>query len=291
MLAKTNEVFAANPVPGPARATAHSVVQPLNTAGLAVQLTRFIEAPQDIKRERRFASMLLTAKFVALVQVRKVGKVGTDDIKTQMQIGLGVTRYMADGQRYIPVFTDEQMMTRFMESNAKNLDMRSFAFTSQELMAECKRLDAAGVLINPGKQSFPLTAEYWDYINQVVPLVEPDVQQLKLELLRVDRNKLTRSMTKRAKHIRGIKRLWATNVRLSTHSPSELAIIVDYKGTDEAFDKRYAKSLAVAARAVLELDQDVLVGTINDEVGAQIAAQCAPLYQAGSLFKRGAIYD
>lgn len=269
-----------------AATTENNPLSDLRGSSLALQLNKFMDNPMNSDLERRFASMLLTASFQAVVQVAKAGQVGKDDVKSVLKMGLGITTYLADGRKYIPVFTDPSVLDSFMYQRMPNLHLRTFSFTTQELMSEVARLNVAGILVNPGKQSFPLTNEYWLYINHVMPLIEDDTEDLTIEPMTVDKMKLTRLLTKKAKHIRGVKALWATNVRLTKNDATSLAVIAQFKGRQATFDQKYSRELALTCQQVLDYGQDVLVGTTDDKTGAAIAAQCTPIYEATGLMGR-----
>ncbi|WP_179394045.1 SseB family protein [Lacticaseibacillus absianus] len=263
----------------------------LQGGAMAIQLNRFIGDPLNEDTARRFASMLQTAQFEALVKVATTGQVQRDDVKPTMTMRLGVTTYLADGQQYIPVFTDAATRQHFTQHMGANLDMRNFAFATAELMQEVRRLGVHGLLVNPGRQSFPLTLDYWDYITRVVPVMEAEVERVSIEALTIDKLVLSRALTRAAKRLHGVKQLWTTNVRETTNGPLALAIIADYTGTPAEFDRKCARALVVACRGLLAADQDVLIGTTADPLGQTISGQITPVYQATGFLGRKINYD
>jgi hypothetical protein len=263
----------------------------MHKASLAVQLSHFMQAPENPELEQRFATMLLDAQFEALVAVGHAGQVQADNVQQHMKFSVGITTYLADGQKYIPVFTDPKVCHSFMQGAAPSLKMRTFSFTTSELMAEVQRRDLAGLLINPGKQSFPLTLTYWDYINQVYPSLQPDADTT-ISLLNADPMRRATPVIRAAKHTRGIERLWLALAQEPGDTAPALVVIAAYTGSPERFQHRVAPQLARASKAILGLDQDVLVGTTADDLGAQVAKTCAPVFTAGHLFgRRSATYD
>lgn len=259
--------------------------QDIHSASLAVRLNRFMAAPQDPELERRFAARLLDVQLVALVSVGQAGKVTTAGATKNLKMSLGITTYLADGQKYIPVFTDAQVCQQFMRNVAPNVEMRSFSLTTGELMSEAERMHITGILVNPGKQSFPLTLTYWRYINRVQPVIQGD-RKPHISLLTGDKLDRASALIKRAKHDRHMKRLWAVETTETKQESPSLTVIAGYTGSEADFHDRVAPSLARASKDILGFDQDVLVGTLSDELGQLVANQCAPIYTATKRFGR-----
>lgn len=272
-------------------ATTHQPKAPaeIHKASLAVQLNHFMQTPEDVELEQRFASRLQDAQFEALVAVGETGHVSQQKVTLGLKMSLGITTYLADGKRYIPVFTDPQVCHQFLKQSAPDFKMRTFSFTTQELMAEVARLQVAGLLINPGKQSFPLTLEYWQYATHVYAAIDGDATW-QLHLLNAEAQDRAQTLVRRCKHIRGLEHLWLAQATAS-NQPDALVIIADYRGDADKFNHTLAAELARSAKDILADAQDVLVGLPSDDLGQKVTHQCAPVYTANHLFGRKSLYD
>ncbi|ANK63255.1 SseB family protein [Loigolactobacillus backii] len=261
------------------------------TTPFVVRLNYFMENPQDHDLERRFAAMLLETYFRALVKVQPTQKMAGEEHSSLLEMGLAITTYLADGKKYIPVFTDQLALKQFAKEMIPNMDFRTFRFSSAELMTEAQRLGVTGLLVNPGKQTFPLSRDYWQYINQVVPLIAPTNDKLRIELPSLGTKKLMGMLKKQCKHLHKINEVWLANVTIAGHDKADLAVIADYRGEQSEFGSKVARKLALACKPFLEYDQDVLVGNLDDEMGKLISQQFAPIYQATTFFGGRPKYD
>lgn len=256
-------------------------VMPFQATGFNHRLQQYMNQPMDPDLERRFAAALLTMSFVVPVQTGKRASSSLQP-KAGLTLALAVTTYLADGQQYIPVFTDKAKMQEFL-SGAPQLDpFRSFEFTSQELMGEVEKLDISGILVNPGYQNFPLNLDYWNYIHQVAPIVISENEKdtdFKFRIIQPVPDKLHAALARELRHIRKAEKAWLIEMKLKNEARFEYTVVVEYKGKKEDFQLKVARKLAKAAHRYLPHGADILVGTAEEAIGLAVKLEVDPFYE------------
>lgn len=256
---------------------------PYHEAKFNYRLQQFMQTPMNPDFEKQFAAALLKMEFYAPVQMVK-RSASIKNANPALSMVLAITTYLADGKRYIPVFSDEKKMQVYLQRTSK-MDFRPFKFTVSELMLEVKHLKANGILINPGDQSFPLTNDYWQYIHQVAPVViNPDEDEVHLQILHPEPVKLQRALIATLRHMRKVRRAWLIGVRLNDQTRYDYSIVVDYEGKQAQFQNKVARKLAVAAHRYLPHGTDLLVGAKNEPLAQQIASEIDPFYVRSNIF-------
>lgn len=251
------------------------LVQPLSqptpapAADFATQLAQFSAHPESPVIERRFAARLLTTRMFALVQV-------------DTQKHLATTTYLADGARYLPVFTTRETLATFIEAMACDLLVQPELMTTQDLMQAAQTYQLNGLLIDPGSESLPVSQSYWRYINRVMPVIDPDLAQVTFADADLDLAPLLARLASGLSGVDDIAQLWLAGVRLTPDDSLCLAVIADYRGFALTFDTDIAPSLAAACQPLLPSGVDVLCGTLQDDFGRLVAAadRAATLNQA-----------
>ncbi|GAX02503.1 SseB protein [Secundilactobacillus pentosiphilus] len=255
-------------------------IMPFRVTGFNHYLQQYMSHPMDSTLESQFAAALLTMRFLVPVQTGKRSATAKQP-KPSLTMSVAVTTYLADGQQYIPVFTDQVKMKQFLDG-APHLDaFRSFEFTSNELMEEADRLEIAGVLINPGYQSFPLSHDYWNYIHQVVPVGLPETDNespFKIRMIDPAPKKLQDAIARELKHVHKVKRAWLVESKVKGESQFDYTVVVDYNDQSNDFQSKVARRIAKAAHRYLPHGADILVGTLGDPIGQAVQQEVDPFY-------------
>ncbi|KRM44088.1 enhanced serine sensitivity protein SseB [Lentilactobacillus parafarraginis] len=254
-------------------------ITPFKTAGFGLRLQAFMNQPMDPEIEHRFAASLLKMTFYVPVQTgHRYATARQPD--PAMTLSVAVTTYLADGEKYIPAFTDLAKLQKFLAGAPNMTPFRSFEFTSEELMGQSKKFQINGVLINPGNESFPLTQEYWQYIHQVAPVVVTRAQNPKstYQLINPTPRKLEGELRRTLRKLRHVKQAWLVGMRTTEDDDYQYTIIVDYVGRPDKFEEKVSRKLALAAHRHLPYGSDIIVGQLRDPVGQEIKARVAPFY-------------
>lgn len=278
---ETDSVKKTEPENTPAKVESQSEgIMSFKTSGFNQRLQSFMNQPMDPALEHRFAASLLEMKFYAPVQTGR-RPASSRQPKPAFTLSVAVTTYLADGQKYIPVFTDLAKMQKFL-AGTPNLDpFRSFEFTSKELMAEAKQFSLQGILINPGAQSFPLTQEYWDYIHKVAPVVVTHNQDddFKFKLINPTPTKLQDALSRALTHIHKIETAWLIKLKPKNDSTYQFAVLVDYRGKPETFEAKVSRKLAIAAHRYLPYGSDIIVGQLEGTLGDEVKHNVDAFYK------------
>lgn len=270
----------------PATTETHGSIMPFQITGFNHRLQQYMNQPLDQGLERRFAAALLTMRFIVPVQTT-VRHASAKQPKPGLGLAVAITTYLADGQHYIPVFTDQLKMQAFLADAPQLEPFRSFEFTSEELMNEAKKLDLAGILINPGHQSFPLSQQYWDYIHQVAPIVSSEEEQeveFKFRIIYPAPDKLQHALQQELKHARKAQEAWLIETKLKGEVKYDYTVVVDYHGDANEFQEKVARKLAKVAHRYLPHGSDILVGTLDDSMGAAVKVEIDPFYKRKRWF-------
>ncbi len=249
-------------------------------SGFNQRLQSFMDQPMDPELEHKFAAALLEMKFYAPVQTGR-RKASAKQPQPAFTLSVAVTTYLADGQKYIPVFTDLTKMQTFLAGSPNMVPFRSFEFTSKELMAEADQFNLSGILINPGDQSFPLTREYWDYIHKVAPVVASKNldDDFMFKLINPTPTKLQAALSRSLKHVRKAEAAWLVKLKPKDDQNYQYAVIVDYKGKPENFEAKVSRKLAIAAHRYIPYGADIIVGRLTGKIGSEIKHDVDAFYK------------
>jgi len=261
-------------------ATSSGSIMPFRATGFNHYLQRYMNHPMDANLESQFAATLLTMRFVVPVQAGK-RNASAKQPKPGLTLSVAVTTYLADGQKYIPVFTDQTKMNHFLSGTPQLEPLRSFEFTSQELMDEADSLEIAGILINPGYQNFPLTHEYWHYIHQVVPVSLPEgdsEEPFQFRIINPTPKKLQAAISRELKHIRKVSHAWLIETKVKAEDQFDYTVVLDYEGKSTDFQANVARRVAKAAHRYLPHGADILIGTLDDQIGQAVQTEVDPFY-------------
>lgn len=262
-------------------------IMPYQTAGFKQQLQQFMAQPTDVNLERRFASALLNMSFYVPVQVRQKAMTSKEP-NAHLGMGMAVITYLADGQRYIPAFTERSEATRFLVGSFPEIDFRMFEFTSEELMTEAGQLKIAGLLVNPGIHNFPLSITYWNYIHRVRPLpVTTSQADFQFRLLGEQSVQLEAALSRAMRRYGKLKKAWLFGVRYKGKTTLyDRALIVDWQGDQEQFRAKVEPKLAIVAHRHQRYGTDFLIGTTTEFIGREVEAEFDPFYtRRGGLQK------
>lgn len=249
-------------------------------------LQQYMNQPLDNQLEQKFAVALLTMSFLVPVQTQ-VRRANVTQPKPGLALAVAITTYLADGQRYIPVFTDLAKMNTFLAEAPQMEAFRSFEMTTGELIQEATKLDIAGVLINPGVQSFPLNRDYWQYIQQIQPVLPSEEEakgEFRFRIIHPTPEKLQTALNREFRHIRKARKAWLIETKLANESKFDYTLIVDYKGTLTEFQEGVARRLAKAAHRYLPHGADILIGTLAEPVGQAVQLEIDPFYERKGWF-------
>lgn len=254
-------------------------VIPLKKVRFEKALSEFMVKPLDSSLELKFVSALYTMLFYVPVQVGEQ-VVSAKNRKPGLKLDIATMTYLADGNEYVPVFSSPERMESFLRGMGKNTELRPMVLSAQELMFQARRVNVAGILVNPGEHNFPLTNEYWSYVKQIRPIDLGDGRSFKLKIMPRDpaariENKLKNVL----KRMRSVKRAWLLGVKLPEHEDYEYVVIVDYTGDKKKFEESVARKLAIGIRSQLPYRSDVLIGTTNDLVGRSADKNFTPFYE------------
>lgn len=255
-------------------------IMPFRVTGFNHYLQQYMNHPMDASLEGQFATTLLTMRFMVPVQVAK-RNASAKQPKPGLTLSVAVTTYLADGQQYIPAFTDPIKMKQFLADVPQMEPFRSFKFTSQELMDEADNMEIAGILINPGYQNFPLTHDYWDYIHQVVPLSLPEGDSeapFKFRIINPTPEKLQAAISRELKHIRKVSNAWIIETKVKGETQFDYTVVIDYRGKSSDFQSKVARRVAKAAHHYLPHGADILIGTLSDQIGQAVQLEVDPFY-------------
>jgi hypothetical protein len=248
--------------------------------GFNQRLQSFMDQPMDPELEHKFAAALLEMKFYAPVQTGR-RKASARQPQPAFTLSVAVTTYLADGQKYIPVFTDLAKMQAFLAGSPNMAPFRSFEFTSNELMAEADQFNLKGILINPGDQSFPLTQEYWDYIHKVAPVVASKNQadDFMFKVINPTPTKLQDALSRALRHVHKVQAAWLVMLKPKNETSYQYAVIVDYRGKPEVFEAKVSRKLAIAAHRYLPYGADIIVGRMVGRLGEAIKHDVDSFYK------------
>lgn len=251
----------------------------LEKARFEKALSDFIVKPIDSELEMRFVSELYTMLFYVPVQVGEQ-TITARNRKPGLRLDVATMTYLADGNEYVPVFSSPDRMDVFLREMDRNIELRPMVLSAKELMFQARRVNVAGILVNPGEHNFPLSNEYWSYVKQIRPIELGDGRNFKLKIMSRDpaariENKL-KSVLKR---MRTVKKAWLLGVKLPEHDEYEYVIIVEYIGEKQKFEEQVARKLAVSVRGQLPYRSDVLIGTTEDLVGRSASKNFTPFYE------------
>lgn len=242
------------------------------------QLQHFMQQPMDGETERRFAAALMQMRFFVPMQMLTQNATPKRP-NERLGMALASITYLADGQKYIPVFTEQSALKTFLVNQFTNVNLRSVELTVSEVMVEAKSLKTSGILINPGQQNFPLANDYWHYINQVVPLIPERAEDYELELLTPTPEKLMTALQKAFRHQHRIKAAWLVGLKMPAEIKYEMALIVKYQGDLSEFQVKVAPKLAIISHRYQEYGTDLLIGTTKEAVGQAVVKMLDPFYQ------------
>ena len=255
-------------------------IMSFRTSGFSQRLQSFMNQPMDPELEHRFAAALMEMSFYAPVQSGR-RHASAKQPRPAFTVSVAVTTYLADGYKYIPVFTDLAKMQRFMAGSPNMDPFRSFEFTSSELMEEAEQYNLKGILINPGEQSFPLTLEYWDYIHQVAPVVASQNQDedFKYQLINPTPTKLEETLSQSLRHIRKAKAAWLIKLKPNNDNSYQYTVLVDYHGKPNDFEVKVSRKLAMAAHRYLPYGADIIVGRLEGRLGDEVKHNVDAFYK------------
>lgn len=250
------------------------------TSGFDSRLASFMKQPMEPELEHRFAAALMDMKFFAPVQAGR-RHASAKQPRPAFTLSVAVTTYLADGQKYIPVFTDITKMTRFLAGSPNMDPFRSFEFTSQELMAEAKQFGLQGILINPGDQNFPLSQEYWEDIHKVAPVVasQTDNDDFKFQLINPTPTKLQAALSKQLHHMRKVQAAWLIKLQPKGEVNYQYAVLVDYRGKPSSFEGKVSRKLAISAHRYLPYGADIIIGQMDGRLGEAIKHEVDSFYK------------
>ncbi len=242
-------------------------------------LNDFIVKPIDPELEMRFVNELYTMLFYVLVQVSEQ-TITPRNIKPGLKVDIATMKYLADGNEYVPVFSSPDRMDNFLREMYQNTELRPMVLSAKELMFQAKRINVAGILVNPGEHNFPLSNEYWSYVKQIRPIDFSDGRNFKLKIMPRDPATRIESKLKSVlKRMKTVRKAWLLGVKLPDHDEYEYVVIVHYTGNKQKFEEDVARKLAVGVRGQLPYRSDILIGTTEDIVGRSASKNFTPFYE------------
>lgn len=236
-------------------------------------LKAFMARPSDKGIERAFAAALARMQFYVPVQM--AAKQTANGLAALTPNMTRVT-YMADNQRYLPVFVTAAAAKQFAREQSA-LSLQVVAMPTGQAMSQAEHAACHGVLIDVQSHCAPVSLEYWHYIQHVEPVVVDDLSVVKITPVDIE-NTLTVALRPLAKKDPQIRQLWVARVQLAPGRPAELTVIADYDGEDAMFDSTVAPVLAAACKRVTGDTEDVLTGTLSDPLSQQVQATLTPVY-------------
>ena len=254
-------------------------VIPLEKVRFEKALSMFMVKPLDQKLEMRFVSELYAMLFYVPVQVAEQ-TISPRNRRPGLKFDIATMTYLADGNEYVPVFSSADRMDSFLREMGKTSELRPIVLSTQELMFQARRVDMAGILVNPGEHNFPLSNEYWSYIRQVRPIEANDPKKYKLKIMPRDPSARIGDRLKTVlKRMRSIRKAWLLGVKLPEKDDYEYVVIVDHVGDKAKFEETVARKLALSVRDHLPFKADILIGTTEELVGNAAEKNFMPFYE------------
>lgn len=249
----------------------------LNDDGVNVQAVfhQYAAQPMNVKREQAFEKVLLTKRWYTVASRQLMGRHTDEVLMANERLMLGAITYLVDNQRYLPIFTSAETRAMYLASQSGNNLMPDLQVSTANLMQEIKEAGLKGVILEPGTENIPVTYDYWASLaaNDVLRL--PPIQPLQ-----ADRRALTARLTRFCQQLPAISKLWAATVQRKAESLPQLVVIAQYQGDQHAFDRVLAPQIAQLCVPLVQVGQQVLVGTTHDPLGAKVEGGVAPLYLA-----------
>lgn len=253
------------------RLVGDAVVQapvPEATTDVSALLTQYLAHPQDGQGERLFAYALCAATLYVPAQYNQQAESST--------LHLTQVTYLADGLAYVPVFFDQGSAKTFIEE-AANEQIQTIELKAQEVMTFAQQYGLTGMLIEPMAQSVPLSQPFWQYVQQLVPVIEPDIAAVQLLPDAFDLSQIARTLTGRGLQDPAWRAAWAVPTRLAPDDSLVLTVAVDYSGSRNYFDALEAQHIANLCRPLLPPAVDVVVCHVREALGQLLQSRCQVL--------------
>lgn len=236
-------------------------------------LASYLDHPLSDDAEAAFEQVLLSQRWLTVALSQAIGH-RTDELLTANErLTLGALTYLADGQRYLPVFSDNEGRDRYIDAHTELALMPDLQCSIASLMQEGKEAGLHGVILDPGRANIPVTYDYWSSLaaNEVLQL--PPVQPLQS-----DRRAITARLTRLAKQTPRLRKIWGATIRRKAEALPQLIVVAEFQGSQQTFDHEYAEKLSEACLPSLRVGQELMIGTTQDPLGAKVASMVAPLY-------------
>lgn len=161
-------------------------------------LTAYLDHPLSDDAESAFEQVLLSQRWLTVALSQATGHRTDEMLTANERLTLGALTYLADGQRYLPVFSDNEGRDRYIDAHTELALMPDLQCSIASLMQEGKEAGLHGVILDPGRANIPVTYDYWSSLaaNEVLQL--PPVQPLQS-----DRRAITARLTRWPSRRRG----------------------------------------------------------------------------------------
>ena len=250
----------------------------IDLARFEKRLQEFMENPLNSVNEMEFVSVLYTTLFYVPVLVGHQ-KVSKNHLNPGLKMDIATMTFLADGNRYVPIFSDVNRMNEFLETTGQKTELRPILLNISELMYQIQKIGVVGVLIDPGKFNFPLSNEYWKYLEMSRPVENSTSNNFKLKIMPRDiTSRIEDKLKAKLKRQKKIEKAWLLGVRLPNKAHYEYVTIVEYLGDENHFQDDIARKLALAVKDTLPRGKDILIGTTQDIVGQTVKENFTPFY-------------
>ncbi|MEE5988572.1 enhanced serine sensitivity protein SseB [Ligilactobacillus equi] len=250
------------------------------------RLQEFMANPQNTTNEMEFVSVLCSTLFYVPVMVGRQ-QISRNSMNPGLKMDIATMTFLADGNQYVPIFSDINRMNEFLKTTGRRTELRPVLLNISELMYQVKKINVVGVLIEPGKFNFPLSTEYWSYLEMSRPIEASMGDNFKLKIMPRDiTSRIEDKLKPKLRWQKKVKRAWVLGVQLPGKDVYEYLTILEYNGDKDKFQGEIARKLALAVRDALPRGKDLLIGTTEDFVGQAVIENFTPFYVRKSGFLR-----